>query len=150
MSNIRLGDISFVDAADSHAAFWRGPADTEAVFLCSIKSGAIADPEVREKFHALAAAAAGHLVRGSTAIAAAPPVRWYDTLPCVTCKQPQAADVLHLCGQVTELSELQLSPSGLPVVCCKVHVVGAMGVPDMPPSAPPGRARNALAKAVIR
>ena len=135
--------------ADSHGAFWRGAADTEATLLCSIKASAVADPEVREKFHALAAAVAGHLACGSPVVAASS-ARWYDTLPCATCTQPQADDVRHLCGQVTELSELQLSPSGLPVVCCRVHVAVAMGVPDRPPSAPPRRARNALARAVIR
>jgi hypothetical protein len=136
MSDIRLGDISFVDTADSHGAFWRGAADTEATLLCSVKVTAVADPEVRDKFHALAAAVAGHLARGSAAVGAAPSARWYDTLPCMVCESPQAADVRHLCSQVTELSELQLSPSGLPVVCCKVHVVGAMGIPNMPSAAP--------------
>ena len=144
MSDIRLGDISFVDTADSHGAFWRGPADTEATLLCSVKASAIVDPEVRDKFHALASAVAAHHVRGSPAVGVAPSARWYESLPCMACSQPQADDVRHLCGQVTELSELQLSPSsGLPVVCCKVHVVGAMGVPNMPPAAPPrARARR--------
>jgi hypothetical protein len=141
MTDIRLGDISFVDTADSHGAFWRGPADTEATLLCSVKASAVADPEVREKFHALAAAVAGHHVHGSTMVGAAPSARWYESLPCMTCSQPQADDVRHLCGQVTERSELQLSPSsGLPIGCCRVRVVGAMGVPDMPPAAAP-RAR---------
>jgi hypothetical protein len=139
MSDIKLGTIDFVDAADGHAAFWRGAADAEATFLCSVKASAVADPEVRDKFHALAAAVAGHVAYGSTAVAAAPSGRWYDSLPCMTCEHPQAADARHAFGQVTELSELQLSPSGLPVVCCKVHVIGAMGVPNMPPAAPPAR-----------
>jgi hypothetical protein len=142
VSDIRLGTIDFVTTADSHTAFWRGAADVEATLLCSVKASAVADPEVRNKFQALAAAVAGHIAYGTTAVAAAPPARRYDTLPCATCKQPQAADVLHLCGQVTELSELQLSPSGLPVVCCKIHVAGAMGVPNMSPAAPARRARR--------
>jgi hypothetical protein len=140
MADIRLGDISFVTTADRHGAFWRGVADTEATLLCSIKASAIGDPEVRDKFHALAAAVAGHHMHGSAVVAAAPSARWYDALPCMACEHPQAADVRHLCGQVTELAELQLSPGGLPMQCCKVHVVGAMsGMPDRPPSAPPPR-----------
>jgi hypothetical protein len=140
MSNVRLGDIDFVTTADSHGAFWRGAADTEATLLCSIKASAVADPEVCDKFHALAAAVAGHLARGSTAVGAAPSARWYESLPCMACESPQAADVRHLCGQVTERNELQLSPSsGLPIGCCRIHVAGAMGIPNMPPAAPPPR-----------
>ena len=145
VSDIKLGTINFENTAEAHTAFWCGAADTEATLLCSVKAGAIDDPEVRAKFHALAAAVAGHLAYGSTAVTAAPSARWYDTLPCTTCEHPQAADVRHLCGQVTELAELQLSPGGLPVVCCRVHTVGAMGIPDMAPAASSprrGRARR--------
>jgi hypothetical protein len=141
MADIRLGEISFVDTADSHGAFWRGVADTEAILLCSIRAGAIADLEVRDKFHALASAVAGHLARGSPAVGAAPSAKWYDSLPCATCKQPQAADVLHLCAQYTELHEMQLSPSGLPIVCCRIHTVGAMNL-DAPSSSPPAPVRR--------
>jgi hypothetical protein len=140
MSDIRLGDISFVDTADSHGAFWRGVADTGATFLCSVKAGAVVDPEVRDKFHALAAAVAGHFVRGSTVVAAAPSARWYDSLPCATCKQPQAAEVLGLCGQVAELAALQTTPSGLPLSCCRVRSVGVMSLPSS--ASPPVPARR--------
>jgi hypothetical protein len=139
MSDIQLGTIDFTDVDGHHVASWRGAADAETTFLCSVKASAIADSEVLAKFHALAAAVAGHVAFGSTAVAAAPSGRWYDSLPCKTCQQPQAADVLHACAQVTELAELQLSPGGLPVQCCRVHVVAAMGIPDLPPAAPPAR-----------
>jgi hypothetical protein len=143
MSDIRLGDITFADTADCHAAFWRSIAETEATFLCSIKSSALSDPDVSRKFRELAAAVAGHIAYGTTPIGAAPSARWYDTLPCMTCSQPQADDVRHLCGQVTELSALQLSPSGLPVACCKVHVAGTItGMPDRPSSRPPPPTRR--------
>jgi hypothetical protein len=56
MSDIRLGTIDFVTTVDSHTAFWRGAADTEATLLCSVKTSAVADPEIRDKFHALAGA----------------------------------------------------------------------------------------------
>jgi hypothetical protein len=141
MSDIKLGDINFVDTADCHAAFWRGVADTEATFLCSVKAGAVATPEVRDKFHALAAAVAGRHVYGSAAVGAASPARWYDTLPCATCKQPQAAEVLGRCRQVAELSALQLSPSGLPLSCCRVHSVGVVTL-DAPSSRPPAPMRR--------
>jgi hypothetical protein len=139
MSDIRLGTIDFVATADSHTAFWRGAADTEATLLCSVKASAVADPEVRDKFHALASAVAGHIAYGSTAVAVAPSAPWYADLECMRCTSPQSADVRLACAQVQELAELALSPSGRPLTCCKVHVVGAMGVPDMPPAAPPPR-----------
>jgi hypothetical protein len=132
MPDIKLGTISFESTAEAHTAFWRSAADAEATLLCSVKASAVADSEVRDKFHALAAAVAGHIAFGTTTVGAAPSARWYDTLPCATCKQPQAADVLHLCGSATQLSELQLTPSGLPIGCCRVRAVGAMGIPDIP------------------
>jgi hypothetical protein len=141
MSDIRLGDISFVDAVDHHTAFWRGAADTESTFLCSIKASAVADPEVRAKFHALAAAVAGRIAYGTTPVAVAPSARWYDTLPCASCKQPQAVDVLGLCAQYAELHEMQLSPSGLPIGCCRIRTVGAMNL-DAPSPRPPAPARR--------
>ena len=141
MSDIRLGDISFVDTADSHGAFWRGAADTETTFLCSVKAGAIVDPEVRDKFHALAAAVAGHHARESPAIGAAPSTRWYDALPCATCEQPEAAEVVGLCRQYAGLQEMQLSPSGYPLLCCKVHTVGVMAL-NTPSSSQPAPARR--------
>jgi len=137
VSDIRLGEISFVDLADSQGAFWRGAADTEATLLCSVKASVIGDPEVRDKFHALAAAVAGRIAYGTTAVAAAPSAPWYAGLECMRCTSPQSADVRFACGQVQELAELALSPLGRPLTCCKVHVVGAMGVPDVPPAAPP-------------
>ena len=139
MSDIRLGTIDFVTTVDSHTAFWRGAADTEATLLCSVKTSAVADPEIRDKFHALASAVAGHIAYGSTAVAVAPSAPWYADLECMRCTSPQSADVRLACAQVQELAELALSPSGRPLTCCKVHVVGAMGVPDMPPAAPPPR-----------
>jgi hypothetical protein len=141
MSDIKLGTIDFVDTADSHGAFWRGAADAETTFLCSVKASAVVDPEVRAKFHALAAAVAGHVVHGSTVVAAAPSARWYDALPCATCKQPQAADVLNLCRQYAELHEMQLSPSGLPMTCCRVHTAAVMTL-DTPSARPPAPARR--------
>jgi hypothetical protein len=140
VTDTRLGDITFVDTADSHGAFWLGADDVKSTFLCSVKAGAVADPEVHAKFHALAAAVAGHLVHG-TPVAAAPSARWYDTLPCASCKQPQAADVLGLCGQYAELHAMQLSPSGLPIGCCRIRTVGAMAL-DAPSSRPPAPARR--------
>jgi hypothetical protein len=139
MSDIKLGTISFENTAEAHTAFWCGAADTEVTFLCSVKASAVADPEVRVKFHTLAAAVAGHLAHGMP-VAAAPVAPWYADLECMRCDSPQSADVKYACAQVQELAELALSPSGRPLICCKVHVVGAMsGMPDTPSAPAPAR-----------
>jgi hypothetical protein len=50
-----------------------------------------------------------------------------SNLPCLTCQAPEAADVRHLLG-AGAFSEndaaRNTSPSGLPVICCKVKVLG--------------------------
>jgi len=67
VSDIKLGTISFESTAEAHTAFWRSAADAEATLLCSVKASAVADSEVRDKFHALAAAVAGHIAFGPSA-----------------------------------------------------------------------------------
>jgi len=48
-------------------------------------------------------------------------------LPCWTCDQPQAADVrAWLAGVSDEDIETQRSPSGWPLLCCHVKVVGTV------------------------
>jgi hypothetical protein len=138
MSDIKLGDIFLVTEADSVTAFWRGIADTRHVLLCSMLASAFNEvPLLRDRFMALASE-----IAGQHASAASTPPPWWAELPCMTCESPQAADVRHACAQVQELSQLALSPSGVPLNCCRVKTVGAMGVPDTPPAASPPRARR--------
>jgi hypothetical protein len=51
-------------------------------------------------------------------------------LPCRECSSPQAADVMVGVGQGMFVGGANLSPSGLPLTCCRVRIVV-----DMQPSA---------------
>ena len=46
-------------------------------------------------------------------------------LPCLSCPHPQAADVKHALGQGALDDERNRSPSGLPLMCCKIRIVAA-------------------------
>jgi hypothetical protein len=47
-----------------------------------------------------------------------------EPLPCLTCKSPQAAEVRHALGTGALTEARNRSPSGLPLTCCRVHLVG--------------------------
>jgi len=52
-------------------------------------------------------------------------------LPCWTCTGPEAMDVRAWLGQCSgDDVEQQCSPSGLPLCCCRVRVVGVVPVSD--------------------
>jgi hypothetical protein len=52
-----------------------------------------------------------------------------SNLPCWKCDADQALDVRHLLGSSD--CEIQMTPNGLPLNCCRVHRIGAiMGLPD--------------------
>jgi hypothetical protein len=136
----KLGDIFLTVEADSISAFWRGTNDTKHVQLCTMLAPVFNEaPPLRDRFLALASEIAAHHHQRSITNATPP---WWSELECATCKNPQAADVLHQAAQVTELSALQLSPSGRPAACCHVKTLAAMGAPDMPSSAPTPRAQR--------
>ncbi|HVI63027.1 MAG TPA: hypothetical protein VM910_10650 [Bradyrhizobium sp.] len=81
---------------------------------------------MRDRFAELVNAVTAHYRRRLTAEVADPAARLAG-FPCETCEAPQAADVRHLAAQVADVSELALSPGGLPLACCKVKLVGGMG-----------------------
>src|SRR5262245_2313384 len=61
-------------------------------------------------------------------------------LPCLSCPHPQAADVKHALGQGALDDGRNRSPSGLPLMCCKIRVVAA--APSLVSSAPVWSARR--------
>jgi hypothetical protein len=127
--------VYFTQEADRGVAYWHATDDAPGIFLCAIELGSYTDPQVCARFAELVAVAAAYRKSKFTAEVADPAAR-LAALPCATCENPEAADVLHLARQVADISELALSPSGYPIGCCKVHVVGAMGGrPDTPRSA---------------
>jgi hypothetical protein len=46
---------------------------------------------------------------------------------CWHCPHPQAVEVRAWLGSAADIDvETQLSPNGLPLICCRVRVVGVM------------------------
>jgi hypothetical protein len=117
-------------------AIWRSEDGAAEVVLCGVDQiayeGTLA---VREHFAALVNAVADHHRRKHVVVTVAPASRLAG-IPCETCTAPEADDVRHRAGQISDVSELQLSPGGFPVGCCKRRIVGAFGGrPDTPPPA---------------
>jgi hypothetical protein len=141
MSDIRLGDVFFIAESDRGCAYWRATGDTTNVFLAAISLDAYnGDPQLQNQFLQLASAVAAHKQRAVIAGTSKPASRLAG-LPCETCETPQGVDVRHRAMQVTDINELGLSPSGLPMNCCRVHTVGVMML-DAPSSRPPAPARR--------
>jgi hypothetical protein len=59
------------------------------------------------------------------------PIEDYLWLPCWGCIQPQASDVRVWLANASDSDiENQRSPSGWPMCCCRVRVVGVVPVSD--------------------
>jgi hypothetical protein len=116
-------------------AVWRSEDGTEEAVLCSVSQIAFEnEATVRDRFAELINAVAAHHQRKHAAAPAAPVSRLAG-IPCETCTAPEADDVRHRAGQVSDISELQLSAGGFPVGCCRRRIVAVMGIPDTPPAA---------------
>jgi hypothetical protein len=116
-------------------AIWRSEDGAAEVVLCGVDPTAYeSEPSVREHFAALTNAVADHH-RSKHIAAPAVPASKLAGLPCETCTAPEADDVRHRAGQISDVSELQLSPGGHPIGCCKRRIVAVMGgQPDQPRS----------------
>jgi hypothetical protein len=51
-------------------------------------------------------------------------------LPCLSCKKPEAEDVKHALGQGAFDEVRNMTPSGLPVMCCRVVFAGVAPATD--------------------
>jgi hypothetical protein len=124
-------------------AVWRSEDGVAEVALCSVDMVAYDnEAAVRDRFAELINAVAAHHQRKHAAAPAAPASRLAG-IPCETCTAPEADDVRHRAGSVSDVSELQLSPGGFPAGCCKRVTVAVIdGQPDwaLRPSAPARRA----------
>jgi hypothetical protein len=113
-------------------AVFRSTDDGEDVFCAAVALSAYDDAKVREAFAALVNAVADHCRRTYAAEVTAPASRLAG-LPCETCEAPEADDVRFRAGQISDVSELELSPGGFPASCCRRRVVAAFGGrPDAP------------------
>jgi hypothetical protein len=136
----KVGDISTFEADGQLRAFWRGSFDEVETFLAAVDATALnAQPELRDRFFELVSAVAAARAHGMVAGKADLASQRFAQLPCASCDRPEAAEIRLRCGQVSDVSELELSPLGNPAGCCRRRVIGVMGVPDMPPASPPPR-----------
>jgi hypothetical protein len=119
--------VYFVTEGDRGVAYWRGAEDAADEFLCSIELKSYDnDSHVRDLFSTLVSATAAHHKMRFTVEVVAPASRLAG-LPCESCTAPAADDIRHRAGQISDVSELRLSPSGFPEGCCKVKTVAAFG-----------------------
>jgi hypothetical protein len=125
--------IYFLREADAGRAVWCSSDGAEEVVLCSVNLAAYeSEATVRDRFGELVNAVADHHRRKHVAVPIASASRLAG-IPCETCTAPEADDVRHRAGQISDVSELQLSPGGFPVGCCRRRVVAAFGGrPDTP------------------
>jgi len=149
MPESKIGDIVVLETATEQRAFYQ-LADGTSAFLCAISLDDYENPLLRERFFELATEivlvrirASGSnvtLVQRDTApsLEANPEA----SLPCWSC--PRGADVRDLlrAGQ-----DGHRSPSGLPLICCRVTTVGAFGTAGEPTLAPPAAPRLARRRA---
>jgi hypothetical protein len=114
-------------------AVWCSEDGAEEVTLCSVDLAAYgSEASVRDRFAALVNAVANYY-RGKHVAGAVAPASRLAGLPCETCTAPEADDIRHRAGQISDASELALSPGGYPTGCCKRQIVGVMGGrPDAP------------------
>jgi hypothetical protein len=136
----KIGDIFTRAEGDRLCAYWRGTADTIDTFLVSIDAAVCNDaPGLHDQFLQLVSAAATARAHGKpggkTDLAAAR----FAQLPCAQCERPEAAEIRLRCGQVSDMSELDLSPLGPPAGCCRRRTVGNMMLDTPRPPAPPAR-----------
>jgi hypothetical protein len=136
----KIGDIFTVCEGDRLAAYWRGTSDGVDTFLVSIDAAVCNDaPGLHDQFLQLASAAATARAHGKLGGGKDLAAERFAQLPCAQCDRPEANEVRLRCGQVSDISELELSPSGTPAGCCRRRVVGVLGIPNLSPTVPPRR-----------
>jgi hypothetical protein len=126
-----MSAVYFTTEGNRGSAFWRAGDEAEDVFVCAVALDIYErEPEAKKLFAELVNVIAAHYRRTFVAKADKPASRLAG-YPCAECKAPEADEIRHLAGQVSDLAELPMSPSGFPLNCCRVRTVGGMsGRPD--------------------
>jgi hypothetical protein len=122
-----MSAVYFVAEGGRGCAYWRASDESADVFLCAVTLDVYnSESQVRDRFAELVNVVAAHYRREHVAGTVGPASRLAG-FPCEVCEAPEADDVRHAAAQVSDVSELALSPGGLPINCCRVHTVGAFG-----------------------
>jgi hypothetical protein len=120
--------IYFEQEANTGRAVWRSEDGAEEITLCGVSLAAFdSEAVVREHFTALVNAVADHHRRMHVAVALVSVASRLEGIPCRDCTAPEADDVRHRAGSVSDISELQLSPGGYPAGCCKRVTLAVIG-----------------------
>ena len=118
-----MSAVYFVVEGDRGVAYWRASEASPDVFVAAVALDVYErEPAARSRFEELVSAVTTHFRRTLPAEVGAPTSRLAGWA-CERCATPQADDLRRLAGQVSDASEIPLSPSGLPLGCCKVHAV---------------------------
>jgi hypothetical protein len=125
--------VYFIRESGVGKAVFRSTDESEDVFCGSVSLNAYDDPQVCEAFATLVNAVAAHFRRQAPVAAVDRDAQIAELLPyCSRCSESEAAEILHWARQASDLSKIQMSPSGLyPMGCCRVKTVGAY-TPDSP------------------
>jgi len=133
MSENKIGDVVVVKTETQQQAFYK-LADGTSAFLCAIALDDYENVVLRQQFFQFASEivlarirASGSNVRLVQRDTAPPPDANLNAhLPCWTCTSLIAEDVRGLLRS-SAASDIHLSPSGLPMNCCRVSAVGNFG-----------------------
>jgi hypothetical protein len=120
--------VYFVTEGDRGIAYWRANDEAPDVFVCAVAMDAYnSEPQIRDRFAELVNAVAAYERRAFVAGTDKPAASRLAGFPCETCTTPEADEIRHFAGQVSDAGEIKLSPGGLPLGCCKVVAVAAFG-----------------------
>ena len=122
-----MSAVYFVQEGDRGTAVWRASDEAPDAFVAAVALDVYdSESEVRDRFAALVEVVAAHYRRAHV-VGTGKPASRLAGLPCETCEASEADDVRHRAGQVADIAELGLSPSGLPIGCCKVRTAAVVG-----------------------
>src|SRR5262249_35991847 len=133
MSENKIGDVVVLKIDTQQQAHYQ-LADGSSTFLCAIALDDYENVVLREQFFALATEIVLARIRASGSDlklvqpgpAPPPEANPNARLPCWACTSPISADVRDQLRS-SAASDIRLSPSGLPVNCCRISAVGAFG-----------------------
>jgi hypothetical protein len=138
MSESKIGSITVLKTGDRQEAHYQ-LMDGSLTFLCALALDDYENPVLREQFFALATEVVAERIRASGGnvqfaqrdTAPAAEANPHARVPCWACTSPIAADVRSLLRS-SAASDIHLSPSGLPMTCCRVTAVGSFGTVSEP------------------
>jgi hypothetical protein len=131
MSENKIGDVVVLKSETQQQAFYQ-LADGTSVFLCALALDDYENYLLRERFFELATeivlarirASGGNVALAQRDTVPAPETNPHAGVPCWLCTSPTSADVRAQLRS-SAAADIHLSPSGLPMTCCRVTAVGA-------------------------